>query len=569
MQIRLILLGLGIMFGVISLGIARSAPGFSFVGTSFDGALALVGTGWALIVCAFLFMARRPKNKVGPLLFAAASAWFIAEWDNPGVASSLAFTIGIALYAACPPIVAWATLAYPSGRLSSWVQRVAITAALGNAVLVLGLLPALVFDPEAIGCAQCPRNLLLITNRADLFDDFNRVGVHVGLFLTLIIIMLAGWRVVRSGSTRLQVIAPVVLSGGLYLGAVAGTFAASLDRGYMGSSPFERRQWLAQALALTALAGSVAWGLLRARRARSDLARLIVELGEVPTGGLRDALARTLDDPELQIAYPADENRFVDVRGHPIDLSPAEGRADTKLTRDGRPVAVLIHKADLADNPELIEEVTSTARLAFENERLQAEVRAQLQDLQASRARIIEAGDAERRKLERDLHDGAQQRLVALSLVLRIQRAHLGPNRPPRVAALLSEADAELNRVITNLRELAHGIHPAVLSDEGIAAAVEALAEQPRSSLRIASLTSKRFPEPVETAAYLVVAEVAKGGARVNVTNGGDVLIVDVETTSEQETLIDLEDRVGALNGSLKVEKSGGGAKIRAEIPCA
>jgi signal transduction histidine kinase len=231
---------------------------------------------------------------------------------------------------------------------------------------------------------------------------------------------------------------------------------------------------------------------------------------------------------------------------------------------------VLLHRSDLVDNPELVEEVASAARLALENERLQAEVRARLEDLRSSRVRIIETGDAERRRLERDLHDGAQQRLVGLSLALRLFRGQLGTDQDPQLAARLDEAEAELRRAVAELRELAHGIHPAVLSDEGLAAALESLAEGAPAPLHIAAVPDERFPPAVETAAYLVVAEAAKAGAaRVSATRRDGALVVDVDTEAEPDGLVDLEDRIGALDGRLAVEQAPGGrVRIRAEIPC-
>jgi len=208
--------------------------------------------------------------------------------------------------------------------------------------------------------------------------------------------------------------------------------------------------------------------------------------------------------------------------------------------------------------------VASAARLGLENERLQAEARAQLEDLRASRARIVEAGDAERRRLERDLHDGAQQRLVGLSLALRLLRSQPGTDSDHD----LERAETELGRAIAELRELAHGIHPAVLSDEGLAAAVEALSEE--APVRIAAMTQERFPAAVETAAYLVVSEAARAGAaRVSAERRDGVLIVDIEAAVEPGGLLDLEDRFGALDGRLAVEHAADGAvRIRAEIPC-
>jgi signal transduction histidine kinase len=568
MLLRLTLWPVGLALGAFSLAIARDEPAYSFAGSSLGGAVALLGVGWALLACGLVFWGRHPGNALGPLLAAAGCAWFLAEWDSPGAGSPLVFTIGLVLYSACPPVAAWATLAYPGGRLSSWEERGAVALALAGALVVLGLIPALFYDPATLGCTQCPDNLLLVADKPDLTDDLDRLGVHLGLAWSLLLIAVAGWRIARSSRTRQRVVAPVVLAGCAYLGLVAATFATSLERGFVGSGELERRLWLGQAAALGALAAAVAWGLVRTRRTRSSLARLVVELGEpAAPSGLRDGLAETLADPGLEIAYPVGEGRYADALGRPVDLTLRDGRATTPLIRDGRPVAVLVHRIGLLDNPELIEEVASTARLALENERLQAEARAQLEDLRSSRARIIEAGDAERRQLERDLHDGAQQRLVGLSLALRLLQTRLGAD-DDRQLGLLTEAESELGLAIAELRELAHGIHPAVLSDEGLAAAVEALAEE--VPLRIGDLPQERFSPAVETAAYLVVAEAAKAGAAsVRAERRDCALVVEVEAEAEPKELVDLEDRVGALDGRLDVERApDGGVRIRAEIPC-
>jgi signal transduction histidine kinase len=571
MLLRLALWPVGLALGAFSLALAREEPAFSFAGASLEGAVALLGAGWALLACGLVFWGRRPANAVGPLLAAAGCAWLLAEWDNPGVGWALVFTTGLVLYAACPPLAAWAMFAYPGGRLASWEERIAVGLAFVGAVLVLGLLPALVYDPATLGCVQCPDNLLLVADEPGLYDDLNRIGIHLGLAWSLLLIAVTGWRVARSSRTRQRVVAPVVLAGCAYLGLVAGMFGTSLERGFAGSSALDRRLWLAQAAALAALAAAVAWGLLQARRTRSSLARLVVELGEsAPAGGLRDVLSEALADPDLEIAYPVGEGRYADVRGRGVDLAPVHGRAATPLVREGRPVALVLHRAELLDNPELIEDVASAARLALENERLQAEAGAQLEDLRSSRVRIIEASDAERRRLERDLHDGAQQRLVGLSLALRLLRTQHGADQDPQLTARLDEAEAELRRAVAELRELAHGIHPAVLSDEGLAAAIEALAEGAPAPVRIAGFTQERFSPAVETAAYLVVAGAAKTGpARVSAERRDGALVVDVEAEAEPEGLLDLEDRVGALDGRLVVARAaGGGVRIRAEIPC-
>jgi signal transduction histidine kinase len=233
---------------------------------------------------------------------------------------------------------------------------------------------------------------------------------------------------------------------------------------------------------------------------------------------------------------------------------------------------VLAHAPGLLEDEQLVDEVTAAARLALENERLRAEVRARLAELSASRARIVAAADAERKRLERDLHDGSQQRLVALALSLRLLRSRLPAD--PDVAALLDEAEAELERGISELRNLAHGIFPAVLGDAGLAVAVRALAEEGDVPIRIASLPERRFAPAVETAAYTVVAEAARtaaGSVAVRGSQRDGVLVIEVETSGDLQatTAVALEDRLGALDGYLGLRHDQGGRlTIRAEIPC-
>ena len=320
MVLRRVLWPVGFALGAVSLALARDEPAFSFAGSSLGGAVALLGAGWALLSCGLVFWGRRSASTVGPLLVAAGCAWFLAEWDNPGVGAAAAFTIGLVLFAACPPFAAWAMLAYPGGRLGFWVERVAVAVALAGATLVLGLLPALFYDPATFGCIRCPDNLLLVSDDPGLVDDLNVLGVHLGLAWSLLLMAVAAWRVARSSRARRRVVAPVVLAGCAYLGLVAGSFATSLGRGFVGSGELERRLWLGEAAALAALAAAVAWGLLRTRRTRSSLARLVIELSDrARAGGLRDALARRARRPGARARLPGR-------RGPPRRRARAVGR---------------------------------------------------------------------------------------------------------------------------------------------------------------------------------------------------------------------------------------------------
>jgi signal transduction histidine kinase len=292
-----------------------------------------------------------------------------------------------------------------------------------------------------------------------------------------------------------------------------------------------------------------------------------------------------LGDPGLELAYPVGEPpRNVRADGLAASAGPGGNEIVTPLVRDGRTVALLRHRAGLLDDPGLVQEVAAAARLSMENERLHAEALAQLQDLQAAQARIVAGGDAERRRLERDLHDGAQQRLVALSLALRPPSPRPGQAPAPRLTTLIGQAGHELRLAIDELRKLAHGIYPAVLADEGLAAAVEALAETSTIPITIGRLPQGRLPAPVEAAGYFLVAE-ASGliaarpgaeGAAVEAEHEGNRLVIQITSDAAAQpgqdletALLDVTDRVGALGGRLRAGQAPDGAiTIRAEIPC-
>ena len=320
-----------------------------------------------------------------------------------------------------------------------------------------------------------------------------------------------------------------------------------------------------------------AFGLAVVRRARGSVADLVVELGDVEPGQVRAALARTLGDPELKLGLWLPERRdWVDEHGHPLELPADDSHG---LTFVGKGLAVLVHDRDLLDQPKLLESAGAARRLALENERLQAELRAQLSELQASRARIVQTADEERRRLERDLHDGAQQRLLGLGMGLQLLTSHLNQSGYD----LLGEIQRELDEALKELRELARGIHPAVLTDQGLDAAVRTLAHRtPAPST--STWRANDLPAPVDSVASSVVSEglanVAKyanatragvdiarenGDLRVEVTDNG----IGGARLDTGSGLTGLADRVGALGGQLSlVSPAGGGTRLTALIPC-
>jgi len=292
-----------------------------------------------------------------------------------------------------------------------------------------------------------------------------------------------------------------------------------------------------------------------------------------------------MGDPSLEIAYVVLDGRgYVDASGFPYEL-PGEGsgRAVTVLESAGRPIAALVHDEALAHDPEIVEAVAAAARLAIANERLRAELRAQLEEVRASRARIVDAGDAERRRVQRDLHDGAQQRLVTLSLELGLIRNRLDEGTDPEIAAQLESIGQELREAIDELRELARGIHPSILTDAGLAAALESLAQRSALPVSLDDRSTGRLPERVEVTAYFVVAEALTNvtkyarASRVSVRleSRDGLLRVEVEDDgiggvdpTSGSGLRGLQDRVTAIGGRLSVEgPSGEGTCVRAEIP--
>ena len=242
----------------------------------------------------------------------------------------------------------------------------------------------------------------------------------------------------------------------------------------------------------------------------------------------------------------------------------------------------LIHDRRLCESPELLRDAAGAAALALENGRLEVELRAQVEALRASRARIVETGDAERRRLTRDLHDGAQQRLVALLLGLQVARGQWESD-PDAALAALDEAFIDARLAVDELRELASGIHPAILTQRGLDAALESLATRAAVPVEYRGFLEERLPTAVESAAYFVVAEalanVAKHAgasfARVEVRREGEQLLLVVSDDGAGGAdavggsgLRGLEDRLGALDGRLEVDSpQGGGTRLTARVP--
>ena len=365
---RIAIVPLAAAAGLFSVATAKHDPIWAFAGGSTLGGVAELAAGWSLVGAGLLFWSRHPKNRFGPLLAVAGFAWFLPEWSNPGVGTALGFTLGLVGLVACTPLVAHAALAYPTGRLRSRLDVAVVASSYAGALILLGLLPTTVFDPKA-ECFQCPQNLALTRGNLELFEAFNRYGLWIGIGWLLALCVLLAWRLVRAAQAAV-VVAVALAPAIVYVALVTWEFQRSLARGILGNDSFDQGVWQLEALALGAFALAVAAGLVRDRQARASVARLVVELGEMPRpGAVRDALAVTLGDPRLELAYRRpDTSRYVDGLGRLVDIRPDRGQAVTPLLRGDMPVAALVHDAHLSDEPGLLQEVLATARLAVENE---------------------------------------------------------------------------------------------------------------------------------------------------------------------------------------------------------
>jgi hypothetical protein len=342
----------GVVLGSFSLIFARAGIGFSFAGASLWGASILLIPGLAMFGVGAIYLSRRSGLLLGLLLSLIGAAWFAVEWDNPAIGSPVAFTAGLLLSAACPALVLQVVLAYPTGRLRSSLDRLVVIAGYLVTLAVIGLIPTLSFDPGLQGCATCPDNLAAVWSDPSRFNQAGVVGMRAGFVWSVLAMVLVCWRFAAASTTRRRVEAPIVAPGLLFLGCAAWRFSLSLNRPYLGSTELDQRLWAAQGVALLLLAAGVGWGLLRTRRTHRELTRLVVDLDRADaTGQMRPALAKMLGDPQLVIAYPRGDGRYVDAEGQPVDIGVTGRTVATPLHRDRREIAVLLHRRASSTTP--------------------------------------------------------------------------------------------------------------------------------------------------------------------------------------------------------------------------
>ena len=512
---------------------------------------------------------------MGLLALVAGLAWFGADWEGAESAQPILRSLGAVVTPLTLVFVFHLVLAAPDGRVQSPAARVGIVAAyvvVGCATVARAVLRDPLLD---LHCwRNCTENSFLVHADAGIARALDELLLWSALAVALGLIGFGWRRLVGATGPGRRAMLPVV-GPALLVGAAEATYAITLLR-----TPLEDPDrtgfaaiFMARSLSYTMLALGLVWTVLRVSRTRARLSRLANDLGEAPQPGmLRDTLAAALGDPSIDVLYPrSGSGQLIDADGHAAE-PPAADRAVARIARGNRPLALVLHDPALVNEPELARALGSAAKLSVENEALRAEAMAQLHALQASRARIVETADGARRRLERDLHDGAQQRLLALSYDLRLARAGADGDDRTLVSTLDAAAD-EIETALEALRELAHGIYPAILTEAGLGPALGTLADEAPVAVELGDLPSGRSLPGIERTAYVVVdaaiEDAAGRGATwlaVRVERDRERLVVatDDDGAPRSARLVHLADRVGALGGTFIV----GDTKLRAELPC-
>ena len=574
---RVPFLAAGLIYGVGALAVAlRVGERTTYAGHSDLAAALAVVAGLTLIAAALVTSFARPAGRIGDLALLAGFVWFAPFWAGWVGGPPLVRSLGTLAAGFAFPVLLHLVLSYPTGALRSKATRALVVAVYVEATLsALGraLFRDPFFDPNCWD--NCTDNVFLVHSLPRVARVIQDADLWFAVAAAVALATVCIRRLATASAPARRTLWPV-LAGGIALAAATIAHSIALDRMPLedpGDAVF-LSIFAGGCAAVILLALGLMWTVLRARVQRRSVARIVAELGDAPPpGSLESALARAIGDADLRIAYwLPDSQRYVDGRGDPVEEPvPAAGRAVTPLMRDGRRVALVAHTAAVA---ELEREIGAAVRLALENERLQAEVLAQLQDLRVSRTRIVETGDAARRRLERNLHDGAQQQLLALSYDLRLARAAATGDGDAQLVALLDTSGDETTAALEELRELAYGIYPAILTEAGLAPALATLADEAPLPVELGEVEPARQPLAVETTAYVAVADAIEDARRrgasflaARVVREGDSLVIAAEDDGAPRStrLVHLADRVGALGGSLDVA----GTTLRAEIPCA
>jgi signal transduction histidine kinase len=577
-RVTLLLIGLAIAGALLATAVAYlMVTSTTLPSQAFTIPLVLLA-GVVPVVTGLAVWRYRPANRLGALLVATGFAWLLGALRTSDHAAL--YVLGLVTSYLFLAVTVHVLLAYPSGRLQGSDRLLALASYV--LLLTLAVIPLPFLDTGDHGLPDNPFLLYEHNSVAQaLLALRDVVGGLIGLVVAVTLIR-RWWR--ASGRER-RLAAPVAIGGAFVCALMALSFTTDATP-VPGSVPETVN--LVSLFAYGAVPFLFVFAVLHTTlRSGIAIGDLVERLQHRPARGeLRSALAAALDDPTVQVAFWLPESeRFVDEDGHEVALPDAGDpeRAWTEVDLDGERVAAIVHDASLREQPELLAAAGSAAAIALDNARLDAALRARIEELRESRARVVQAADDARRRIERNLHDGAQQQLVALSMTLGLGSSMLERD-PAQAKALFDQARKELDAAIEQLVDLARGIHPTVLADRGLPAAIDSLARRSRVPVEVHTEVDRRLPEQVEIAAYFIVSEaltnVAKyaraSRATVDLRLKGDALVVKISDDGTGGAdpkggsgLRGLDDRVAALEGRLTVHSPvGEGTTITAELPC-
>jgi signal transduction histidine kinase len=548
--------------------------------------LADIAVGWSMIVSGLIICDRRPGNRIGPLAVLTGFVWLAGDFTSSSVAV-ISYVANV-LHGWFDPLFAILILAYPTGRLLRPVDR---WLALGFIVVQGAWTVAKAYAERPVAWWKHPTSVDTVASYLSAQRALDTLGRLETLALTVLsigVLIAVGTRWARASGSARRRQAPVVLAGAILVLGFTGGFLLQTIVPTDARTPSGELRVLTLAVLRILVSVGLLIGILRDDSDRGRIAELVIRLEGLPsTASLQHSLRDALSDPVLEVfRWEPAKRGYFNAAGDLVEVpSDSPERVALTIESNGVPILAIAYDAALRDDPGLVSAAVAAVRLSVENERLQAEVRSQLEAVRASRARLVDAHDVERRRMERDLHDGAQQRLVSLRISVELLRRRIGPDADPETVAELDAAAFEARAAIDELRELARGLHPSVLAEGGLGPALESLAERSTVPVELDSDLDGRLSPTVEATAYFVVAEaltntakyalarraiirarVANGRLRIEVTDdgrgGADV--------GRGTGLQGLEDRVAALGGSMQiVSPIGGGTTIAVDLPCA
>jgi len=537
--------------------------------------------GTATVLAGLLAWTARPDSRAGPALVGIGGLWFLGAFGY-GADMTLVDLVGFPLQGWHDVLLVALLLAVtPGGLRERPAQVIAAGAVAAHALLALARL--LLRPPVDVTSCLCVPNRITGVTDPGAYETMVRIASLAEAAFAVAALALVALRWRRASGPARRTLAPLLGA------AVATTTLVTYNRvaTRVVTAPVEPSHAMLVVMAAVRIAIPVAivYSLIRGRRARTRVADVVISLDDRGLAGGSAAMRRALADPSLRLLRRArDGDAFVDADGRPASLpEPGDRLAATILERDGEVLGALVHDAALREEPELLDAVAAAARLALHNERLADEVRAQLAEVQESRRRIVASGEAERRRLEHDLHDGAQQRLVALALRLRAIERRAGDRGQIALADELDAVATELDAALADIRELARGIRPPVLQEQGLGPALEALAGRLPLRVAVDVRLDGRLPDVVEATGYFAAGEALAnvlkhaGAERVRLAataeDGELVLSISDDGRGGADAgagsgLVGLADRLEAIGGSLSVDSpAGAGTTLVARIP--